>query len=145
MNIALKMTLLLFYFCGVTGCNFEEPVEVVQPSPPPSFMDALTAPPEDPPEPVHPADVHITAAQMKEFGIVVKEAAAATISLEFQLPGEIVANADKLVHIGPKVPGVVSEVQKSIGDRVTAGEVLAILDSRELASRSRNISPVLHG
>ena len=133
MNIALKMTLLLFYFCGVTGCNFEEPVEVVQPSPPPSFMDALTAPPEDPPEPVHPADVHITAAQMKEFGIVVKEAAAATISLEFQLPGEIVANAAKLVHIGPKVPGVVSEVQKSIGDRVTAGEVLAILDSRELA------------
>ena len=133
MRITLKLTCLLFYFCGVTGCNFEEPPEVIQPSSPPTFMDSLTAPPEDPPELVHPEDVHITAAQMEEFGIVVKEAAAATISLAFQLPGEIVANADQLVHIGPKVPGVVSKVEKSIGDQVTVGEVLAILNSRELA------------
>lgn len=134
MKFNLAMTGLLFLACGVSGCSTKEPPIVNQPQKPISFMDALSVPPVDQEDQVHPADVHITEAQMKEFGVVVKKAAPATLSLKFQLPGEIAVNADQLVHIVPVVPGVVSEVKKSIGDQVTAGEVIAILNSRELAA-----------
>jgi cobalt-zinc-cadmium efflux system membrane fusion protein len=42
-------------------------------------------------------------------------------------------NDDLLSHIVPRVPGSVSEVFKRLGDPVKKGDVLAILDSRELA------------
>ena len=134
MKSNLAMTGLLFLIWGVPGCFAKEQPKVVPQQKPISFMDAMSEPPTDQADQVHPDDVHITEAQMKEFGIVVKVAAAATLSLEFQLPGEIVANADQLVHIVPSVPGIVSEVKKRIGDQVSAGEVLATLDSRELAA-----------
>ncbi len=134
MKINLALTGLLFLLMGVPGCFPKEQPKEESQQKPISFMDALSAPPTDQVDEIHPADVHITEAQMKEFGIEVKVAAAATLSLEIQLPGEIVANADQLVHIVPSVPGIVSEVKKRIGDQVTAGEVLATLDSRELAA-----------
>jgi len=134
MKSNLAVTGLLFLIWGAPGCFPQEPPKVVPQQKPISFMDAMLAPPTDQADQVHPDDVHITEAQMKEFGIVVNVAAAATLSLEFQLPGEIVANADQLVHIVPSVPGIVSEVKKRIGDQVSAGEVLATLDSRELAA-----------
>ena len=134
MKSNLAVTGLLFLIWGAPGCFPQEQPKVVPQQKPISFMDAMSAPPTDQADQVHPDDVHITEAQMKEFGIVVKVAAAATLSLEFQLPGEIVANADQLVHMVPSVPGIVREVKKRIGDQVSAGEVLAILDSRELAA-----------
>jgi len=42
-------------------------------------------------------------------------------------------NTNRLVRVVPRVAGVVREVRKSLGDRVKAGEVLAVIDSRELA------------
>ena len=138
MKIILALTGLLFLIMGVPGCFAKEQPKKEQPKEAAqqqsiSFMDALSAPPTDPVDEAHPVDVHITEAQMKEFGIVVTVAAAATLSLEIQLPGEVVINANQLVHIVPSVPGIVSDVKKSIGDQVTVGEVLATLDSRELA------------
>ena len=38
-----------------------------------------------------------------------------------------------MAHIVPRVPGVVREVFKNLGDPVRAGETMAVLDSRELA------------
>lgn len=55
-----------------------------------------------------------------------------------QLPGEIALNEDRLSHVVPRVPGVVLESRKNLGDKVTEGEILAIIDSRELGeARSR--------
>jgi membrane fusion protein, heavy metal efflux system len=55
-----------------------------------------------------------------------------------QLPGEIALNEDRLSHVVPRVPGVVLESKKNLGDNVTEGEILAIIDSRELGeARSR--------
>lgn len=70
---------------------------------------------------------------IKEFGIEVKEAGPGKLAVQLELPGEIVANPDRLAHIVPRVPGVVRQVMKNLGDYVVAGETLAILDSRELA------------
>jgi cobalt-zinc-cadmium efflux system membrane fusion protein len=70
---------------------------------------------------------------IKEFGIEVKEAGQGKLAVQLELPGEIVANPDRLAHIVPRVPGVVRQVMKNLGDFVVAGETLAVLDSRELA------------
>lgn len=54
-----------------------------------------------------------------------------------ELPGEIVLNADKVAHIVARTLGVVHEVRKNQGDEVKKGEVIAVIDSRELAEAKR--------
>ena len=38
-----------------------------------------------------------------------------------------------MAHIVPRVEGVVTEVNKKLGDSVKAGEIIAVIESRELA------------
>lgn len=67
-------------------------------------------------------------------GIVVEEAGSVQMRRVFELPGEIALNPDKVAHIVPRFGGVITEVRKNLGDHVTKGEVLAVVDSRELAA-----------
>jgi len=67
------------------------------------------------------------------FGIEVAEAGAGKLEQTITLPGEVRLNADKVAHIVPRVSGMVREVRKNLGDTVSAGEIIAVLDSRELA------------
>jgi len=46
--------------------------------------------------------------------------------------GKVALNQDRLAHIYPLVEGIVREVKAGIGQDVRAGEVLAVLDSKEL-------------
>ncbi len=71
--------------------------------------------------------------EIEEFGIEVAEAGPGTLLVELQLPGEVRLDPDSLVHMTPRVPGVVRAVHKGLGDVVKAGDLLAVLDSRELA------------
>jgi cobalt-zinc-cadmium efflux system membrane fusion protein len=62
--------------------------------------------------------------------------AAATLGdleVELVLTGEVALDEDRLAHIVPWVPGVAQEVLASLGDDVRAGDVLAVIASRELA------------
>lgn len=77
--------------------------------------------------------VHLDKDEMKEFGVEVKTAGAGKIAIQTTLPGEIVPNADRLAHIVPRVPGVIRKVFKNIGDEVHGGELMAVLESRELS------------
>jgi cobalt-zinc-cadmium efflux system membrane fusion protein len=70
---------------------------------------------------------------IKEFGIEIAAAQGGTIGTQTTLPAEITLNADAVAHIVPRVPGAVCSVAKNLGDKVRAGEVLAILHSRELS------------
>jgi cobalt-zinc-cadmium efflux system membrane fusion protein len=70
---------------------------------------------------------------VKEFGIDVEQAAAGVIEQVVRLPGEVVYNADRIAHVTPTVAGTVREVNFSVGDCVRAGQVMAVLNSRELA------------
>lgn len=45
---------------------------------------------------------------------------------------------DRLVHVLPKISGVAREARKNIGDIVEEGEILAILESREMADTKAN-------
>ncbi|MCF6179048.1 MAG: efflux RND transporter periplasmic adaptor subunit [Geopsychrobacter sp.] len=77
--------------------------------------------------------VRLTDAEMKEFGILVKQAGPGRLNVYVDLPGEIVINADRLAHVVPRVPGIVREVRNKLGDQVVEGDVMAVLESRELA------------
>ncbi len=75
----------------------------------------------------------LTEEEMKEFGIEVRTAGPGLIKVHVNLPGEVTVNADRLGHVIPRVPGIVREVKKTLGDKVQTGEVMAVLESRELA------------
>jgi membrane fusion protein, heavy metal efflux system len=77
--------------------------------------------------------VRLDDAMMKESGIEIGTAGPGKLQVHDNLSGEIAFNSDRLAHIVPRVPGVVREVRKKLGDTVRAGEVLAVLDSRDLA------------
>lgn len=85
--------------------------------------------------------IQISDAMMKEFGIVVETAGPGTLKQSVRLPGEIVFNADRIAHVTPTVPGIVQRVDKSVGDHVGAGDVMAVLHSQALAeARSRYLA-----
>lgn len=72
-------------------------------------------------------------AERRRFGIEVATAGPGRMNRELDLPGEIVVNTDRMAHIVPQMPGVVREVRKTLGDRVKQGEVMAVIESRDLA------------
>ena len=77
--------------------------------------------------------IRLTPEQKKRFGLVVRPAGPGQLRDEVTLPGEIVFNEDRLVHMTPRVAGIAREIRKTVGDRVGSGDVLAVIDSRELA------------
>ena len=91
------------------------------------------APHDEHAEEAEEGGLRLTAEQRTRFGLVVRAAGPGSLRNEVRLPGEIVFNEDRVVHLVPRVAGIVRTVSKSIGDSVAAGEVLAVIDSRELA------------
>ena len=77
--------------------------------------------------------VHLSDEQMKQFDVQTGVAGPGRIRVELVLPGEVALNADRVAHVVPRVTGVVREVRMNLGDTVRGGEVMAILESRELA------------
>lgn len=77
--------------------------------------------------------VVLSAEAARNAGIEVREAGGGRIAQTLTLRGEIVLNADGVAHIVPRVSGQVREVRGHLGDNVRAGDVLAVIDSRELA------------
>jgi membrane fusion protein, heavy metal efflux system len=77
--------------------------------------------------------VSISPEEMAEFQIKTGVAGPGKLETYINLPGEIAVNATRLAHIVPRVSGVVREVRKNIGDMVRAGQIMAVLESSELA------------
>lgn len=78
-------------------------------------------------------NAEIDATTAKEHGLELAQAGPVTLQSDLSLPGEVALNENNLVHIVPRLTGVVREVHKNLGDEVTKGELLAIIDSRDLA------------
>ncbi|HSW45307.1 MAG TPA: efflux RND transporter periplasmic adaptor subunit [Phycisphaerae bacterium] len=77
--------------------------------------------------------VELSDEAIQAAGIETAEAGGGEIEETLKLPAEIVLDADRVAHIVPRVPGIVRRVDKFLGDKVEAGEVMAVLESRELA------------
>ncbi len=79
----------------------------------------------------HNEAIKLSEADLKEFGIEIKEAGAGAITNHVDLTGEIKAEPSRLSHIIPRFPGIVKEVYKTVGEQVNRGEVLALIESNE--------------
>ena len=71
---------------------------------------------------------------IKNANVTIKKAGAGRIKTQINLQGEIGLNEEKVVHIVPRLDGVVKRTFKDLGDRVAPGDILAIIESRELAN-----------
>lgn len=82
--------------------------------------------------------INMPSDQIKELNIQTKIAEQGDLSVTITTRGKITLHPDRLVHVLPKMPGVAREITKNIGDSVKAGDVVAILESREMADIKAN-------
>jgi cobalt-zinc-cadmium efflux system membrane fusion protein len=66
-------------------------------------------------------------------GIEMAAVRSGTIARRIIVPATIVPQADRIAHVAVKLSSIVAELRKNIGDLVEKNEVLAILESREVA------------
>ncbi|MDA1028927.1 MAG: efflux RND transporter periplasmic adaptor subunit [Bacteroidetes bacterium] len=77
-------------------------------------------------------------------GVTVDEVGSHSIQSLIDLPGEIHLNNDRLARVAPRVSGTVVEVRVGLGDRVHTGDILAVIESRELGGAISNYIESLH-
>lgn len=77
--------------------------------------------------------IKLTAAQIAATGIDMAPVMSGALIKEIAVPGRIAINANAQAKIVPKLAGTVSKVTKQVGDMVAEGEVIATLESREIA------------
>jgi cobalt-zinc-cadmium efflux system membrane fusion protein len=82
----------------------------------------------------------LSPAAIANAGLDFRRAGPGRVAVTLALPGEVSVNADAMAHVTPRVPGTVRTVTKALGERVKKGDVLATLDSRELAELQREFS-----
>ena len=81
------------------------------------------------------ARVSMSDQQIKQNNIELLTAGPARIKSTLQLIGEIRFNEDRLVHVVPRLAGVVESAAVSAGDQVRQGQVLAVISSQALADQ----------
>jgi cobalt-zinc-cadmium efflux system membrane fusion protein len=56
-----------------------------------------------------------------------------TLAHRLTVPGTVMPDSNRIARVAAKVVGTVAELNKRLGDTVAKGEVVAVLDSREVA------------
>jgi len=88
---------------------------------------------DEPEEHEEGRSVLLDAAVIERLGIELAVAGPGDLEVTVEIPGEVQVNGDHMAHVAPRVAGVAREVLVSLGDTVRAGQLLAVLESRELA------------
>ncbi len=76
--------------------------------------------------------VEMPPAKQESAGIAVEPARRGDLTLTKWVTGKVAPNEDRLAHIYSLVEGTVHAVEVGYGDRVRAGDVLAMIDSKEV-------------
>ena len=71
-------------------------------------------------------------AEINQAGIKVEQVAEESVQDTVTLTASIQANQDRMAHVAARVPGRIVRVNASLGQRVTRGQALAVLDSIEV-------------
>jgi len=77
--------------------------------------------------------VELSPIQQERLGLKFATAQAGAIDVTCTFPGEIILNPERMAHIVPRAAGVVREVTVSLGDFVREGDIIAWIESDELA------------
>lgn len=81
---------------------------------------------------------------IKRSAIEIEAATLVRLENKIELPAEIALNADRVSHVVPQLSGVVSQVFKNLGDTINKGELLAVINSRDLAEAKREYIESVH-
>jgi cobalt-zinc-cadmium efflux system membrane fusion protein len=79
------------------------------------------------------AKLKLTSDQITAAGIDVAAAGDGVLARRITVPGSVIANADRIARISVKLSGTVADLRKKLGDMVAKNEVVAVLESREVA------------
>lgn len=82
----------------------------------------------------HSEAMRLTQAEMEELSITLAKAGPGRLDVQVSLPGEVRLNEDRVAHVVPKLSGIVKEIHATLGDKVQTGDVMAVLESRDLAA-----------
>jgi cobalt-zinc-cadmium efflux system membrane fusion protein len=77
--------------------------------------------------------IKMTAEQAAEQDIRLAKVEGGTLSRHLLVPGTIAQDADRITRVPARVAGTVAEMRKRLGEDVAKGEIVAVLDSREVA------------
>jgi len=77
--------------------------------------------------------VRMTPDQIRDQEIAVAPVRGGILSRHVLVPGTVTPDADRIARVPARVVGTVSQMRKRLGDTVAKGDVVAILDSREVA------------
>ena len=77
--------------------------------------------------------VKLTDRQVESGRFAVTEVADGVLSKRIVVPGSIVPSGDHVARVAVRLLGTVAELRKRLGDPVEAGEVVAVIESREVA------------
>jgi cobalt-zinc-cadmium efflux system membrane fusion protein len=86
--------------------------------------------------------VRLSPEAIAQAGILTERAGPRQIEVRLETPGEIRLNADRVVQVRPRFPGVVLTLPRQLGDRVHAGDVLAVVHSNESLAEYEIVAPL---
>jgi cobalt-zinc-cadmium efflux system membrane fusion protein len=87
----------------------------------------------------------ITAERITNARIELAEVAGGSLTRKLTLPGTIVPDRNNIWRVAARIVGTVAELRKGLGDDVRPGDLLAIVDSREVAeARSDYITALVN-
>lgn len=75
--------------------------------------------------------VELSAAAAARAGVTTAVAGPATLRETLAVPGRVTLNADTAARVTPRYAGLVKSVAKQLGDRVAAGEVMAVIEAND--------------
>ena len=82
-------------------------------------------------EPKEVGRVDLNEKKVKNAKLDVEVAGPAKIKATIQLYGKITLNEDSVANVSPRYSGLVKAVYKRLGDQVSKGEVLAVIESND--------------
>ena len=79
-----------------------------------------------------PGSVTIGIKKQAENGVTVAVAKKQPLRMVINVTGKVAVNADGMAHVSPHIQGKISAVKVSLGDSVSGGQPLAVIESVEL-------------
>jgi cobalt-zinc-cadmium efflux system membrane fusion protein len=79
------------------------------------------------------ASIKLTERQVEAGKFAVVDVGGGMLSKRISVPGSITPSGDHIARVAVRLLGTVAELRKRLGDPVQAGEVVAVIESREVA------------
>jgi membrane fusion protein, heavy metal efflux system len=114
---------VLLVLAGLVGCSRDRPPEETQAEP------AGT-----------PSEITLTAEQIAHGGVRWSPAVAIPLADVVELTGRLIVDEDHTARLSPSVKGRVTAVRANVGDAVSRGQALVILQSEEASARRAELA-----